>query len=349
MSDAPERLEEKLRYQARSCARLGSPLYAAILEAAADDVLARGPVWPVLAGREDDPGGSALALRLMAAVHRLVLGGRAPELAAHYPSAGGRKGVEGAPAVFLATVERHAGDLRTDVARPLQTNEVGRCAALVGGFLSVARTFGLPLRVLEIGASAGLNLRWDHYRYEARGQTWGPAGSPVRLCAFNTERVPPFDAEATVVERAGCDPSPIDALTEEGRRDLLSYVWADQTSRIRLLRAAVDVARRVPASVETSSAAPWLERRLGKARPDVATVVFHSIVLPYLDEGEQLWLADAISAAGERAGPGSPLAWLRMEPANGQTDVHLTTWPEGETRLIAKSGYHGTAVRWLGD
>ena len=45
---------------------------------------------------------------------------------------------------------------------------------IVGGFLAVAAHTGLPLRTFEVGASAGLNLRWDRFFYEARGATWGP-------------------------------------------------------------------------------------------------------------------------------------------------------------------------------
>jgi hypothetical protein len=79
----------RLRRQARACHALGSPLYSYLLERSADDAEAGGPAWSVLEGHESDPPGSALALRLMGAVHRLVLEGRAPSLAMHYPSAGG--------------------------------------------------------------------------------------------------------------------------------------------------------------------------------------------------------------------------------------------------------------------
>src|SRR5436309_4748184 len=100
-----------LRIQAQWCERLGSPLYASLFTRAADDAEAGGPVFEVLEGREGDELGSALALRFGGAVHRLVLEAKAPELAAFYPSAGGRAEGDAWPA-FRAPVEANAGELR---------------------------------------------------------------------------------------------------------------------------------------------------------------------------------------------------------------------------------------------
>ena len=69
-----------------------SPLYGRVLDAVVDDLRAGGVSARLLGGRGDDPFGSALALRFLGAVHRIVLEGRAPALAAHYPSAGGTEG-----------------------------------------------------------------------------------------------------------------------------------------------------------------------------------------------------------------------------------------------------------------
>lgn len=341
-------LANALTWQAHWCGELGSPLYARLLEAAARDARAHGPVAEVLAGHEDDPPGSALALRLMGSVHRLVLEGRAPGLAAHYPSAGGDAARPGAEAAFLDAVAANVAELRALVERPVQTNEVGRAAALAGGFLEVARATGLPLRCLELGASAGLNLRWDRFRYEARGSVWGPADSPVRLCDFTGEVPPPFDVAAEVVERAGCDRAPVDPTIEEGRLTLTSYVWPDQVARLRLLKGAFAVAQEVPVTVERAAADAWLEGALSEARPGVATVVFHSIVMQYLEEEARARVAETLRAAGERATAEAPLAWLRMEPGADQAEVRLTLWPPGTERRVATSTYHGGAVRWLG-
>jgi len=326
---------------------LGSPLYAALLEAAAQDLVEGGPVWSVLEGREGDDAGSALALRFMGAIHRLVLQGKASALAAHYPSAGGRVG-EGAEGAFLATVEELEDQIRPLLEHPVQTNEVGRAAGLIGGFLTVSERSGLPLRILEIGTSAGLLLRWDHFRYEARGATWGPIDSPVRLCDFNSEVPLPFDQPAEVALRAGCDTKPLDPTSDDGRLTLLSYVWPDQTARIRNLRAALEIAARIPAGVESANAADWLERELAETTPGHATVVYHSIVLQYLSEEDFERVGRAITTAGAAANADAPIAWLRMEPGGEQAQVRLTMWPEGLERLVATCSYHGAAVRWLG-
>src|SRR5437763_1647753 len=80
---------------------------AELLSRAADDVEAGGPCWEALAGHERDPIGSVLALRFVAAVHRLVLRGAVPALAQHYPSAGGEAGGDAWPD-FRAAVAAHA-------------------------------------------------------------------------------------------------------------------------------------------------------------------------------------------------------------------------------------------------
>ena len=82
-------LAQRLRRQAGWCSELGSPMYASLLEAAAQDLERGGPVADVLDPYAGEPGTSALALRFMAAVHRLVLEDELPELGAQYPSTGG--------------------------------------------------------------------------------------------------------------------------------------------------------------------------------------------------------------------------------------------------------------------
>jgi hypothetical protein len=328
-------LPELLRYQADWCGRLGSPLYDDLLTRAATDADAGGPVARVLGPYAQDPKETALAIRLMGAVNRLVLEGEVPAWEAGDPWE-----------VLLAGLEHPRFD--DLIRRPVQTNEVGRTGALLGGFLLVARETGLPLRLLEMGGSAGLNLRWDRYRYELGDARWGSGASPALVRPVLDGPPPPLGGTVTVAERRGCDLRPNDPSSEDGRLTLLSYCWPDQTDRVTLLRAALDIARGLAVAVDEAGAGAWIEARLAEPANDVATVVFHSIFWGYVPRVEQQRIEAALAAAGERATPAAPLAWLRMEPGGEQTEVRLTTWPGGDERLLATAGYHGTPLRWSG-
>ena len=345
MDNARELVASWFRWQAGFCGNLGSPLYERLLNEAAADIEGGGPVWKAVRGMEEDRPESAPQLRFMGAVHRIVLDGRAPELAELYPSAGGRLHIDETWPVFRSVVAANIDELKRTTLIPVQTNEVGRAAALVGGFLTVAVETDLPLRLLECGASAGLLLNWDRYRYEARSEMWGPEDSPVRLCDYNSEKPLPFDVEAEVVERSGCDLNPIDATSEKGRSALLPFVWPDQISRIRFLRGALDIAKQAPPPVEQASAPDWLAGRFEV--PGVATVLYHSIFFQYLEPEEAERFIKVVHEMGARATDDAPFAWLRFEPGGPVAETRLTIWPGGEDRLVATSGYHGTAVRWL--
>lgn len=350
MVDAPtdvERVADVIAFQAAACAQSGSPLYGRVLDAVVDDLRAGGVSARLLGGRSDDPFGSALALRFLGAVHRVVLDGRAPALAAHYPSAGGTEGAD-LVATFLATVEEHEADIAILIEEGVQTNEVGRSAVLVGGYAAVTHRTALPLRILEIGASAGLNLRWDHFAYDTGREVSGDPDSPVRFSGVWVGTPPDLPPRFEVAERSGCDRNPLDATTADGRLTLMSFVWPDQVERFARLEAAIEVARRVPALIDRADADLWLADRLTLPLPGVATVVVHSIVLQYLPRDARARVREVIQAAGERASGGSPLAWLRMEPAGERAELRLTTWPHGEERVLATAGYHGHPI-WWGD
>jgi len=340
---AQETIAGQLQWQADACRMIGSPLYAGLMERAADDVRAGGPTAEILRGHEDDPRFSVLGLRLLGAVNRLVLTGKEPALAEAYASARVTEAWER----LRDVLRRNSAELRDSLVRPVQTNEVGRCAALLFGFLTVAGETGLPLRLLEVGASAGLNLRWDRFAYAADGFAWGAMDSPLRL-EFELEgEVPALPAAVEVAARRGCDANPIDATTPEGRLTLLSFVWPDQPERIARVEAALEIASREPVTLDRETASTWARRMLAEATPGRATVIYHSIVSQYLSDDERTALFDGIREAGERATAAAPLAWLRMEPADDRAKLELTAWPGGEDRLLARVGYHGTPVELL--
>jgi hypothetical protein len=345
----PSRTAQHFARQAEACRRLGSPFTAALLELLLDHLERGSPIGRALQDWPGDPREDALALRLAGGLHALVLSARAPALAAAYPggaAAGERAGLR--PAV-LAALEAHAEFLLAFLERPPQTNEVARAAMLLPGFLTIAADAGLPFALLELGASAGLNLHWDAYHYRLGEAAWGPEDSPVRLAPEWRGRPPPL-AKVAIASRAGCDAAPLDPDDEGDRLRLRAYVWADQTERLERLARALEVAERRPTRIERADAAPWLAARLATPVPDAATVVYHSIVWQYLGDSTKAQVLDALAARGRQANSNSPLCWLRMEPASEprHAELRLTVWPSGAERLLARTDFHGRWIEWLG-
>lgn len=258
-----------------------SPLMVGLLEGAAADWEADGITRAVLGPHADDAPGSALPLRFAAALHRLVLTGQAAELATHYPTAGGTAAPGHAWPAARRTLEQRTAEMCELTGLPCQTNEVGRAVPLLIGLVEVARRTGAPLRLLEIGASAGLNLLLDRFRF---GAAWGPADSPCRLPDPGVE-----PDGVRIADRAGCDPAPLDPTDPEARLRLSASVWGDQVERLARLRGALAVAATSPepAAVEKARAAEWLARRLATRADDSSVpVVWHSITRAYVDPAE---------------------------------------------------------------
>lgn len=349
LSGTPAQLAETFRRQAVGCEALGSPLYAALCHRFADEVERRGPTWDLLAGHADASLGAAYGLRMLGGLHKLALNGDAPELARHFPSTGGDADVDGAWDATSALIVAPPPGLLDALTRPPQTNEVARSASLVGGFLVIAREARMPMHVLEIGSSAGLNLRFDQFRYEQAGRGFGPIDAAVRFDGLWSKGAPPWDAPLEVAQRRGCDLDPIDPASEDGRLTLLSYVWPDQRERFERLRAAIDIAARVAAPVDRAHAPEWLTQQLASPAEDAVTVVFHSVMWQYLPEDVQTEIGRVIEDAGTRASSTAPLAWLRLEPEGDlkYPRLTLTSWPGEEQRLLAKCSFHLGPVTWF--
>jgi len=343
-----ERTAQLLRLQSTACRQIGSPLYADLLARAADDLLVGGPVAEVLAGHLETRPAGVLALRMLGGAHALALSGRAPDLAAWYPSAGGAIDAEpGSPNAWAAlkrTLAEQPDEIRPWLDRPPQTNEVGRAAALIGGLLYLVSRASLSVRLFEVGASAGLNLRADQFCVPGDTSAYGDPGSPVVL-SHGWQGAAPPDSRMEVIERSGGDLAPIDPTSAHGQLTLTAYVWPDQAERLARLRGALAVAGHVPAELRTESATQTVNR-IGLV-PGTWTVVWHSIFRQYLDEAQRAELADGVAALGAAATPRARFAYLYLEQSSsGGCPVVLTTWPGGERQVLGTASPHGIPVRW---
>jgi hypothetical protein len=343
--DSGATLAERMRAHAAD----RTHLYAVLMRAMASDWEAGGPTREICRGWEDSPEGSVVQLRLLAGVFRIVLTGRAPQLEPYYACLGGTAPPDEAWPTFREVLAAHVHELQEALLLAPQTNEVGRSLALLVGLFRVVQRTGLrKIRLLEPGASAGLNLLVDEFRYAGEGWTYGPAGSPLVLTGVVGTVTPrAFD----IVDRRGCDLSPIDLTDDSGGLRLRSFVWPFQVERHHRLEAALLIARDHPVHVDRSAAGEWLELQLDRPSDgDVLTVVWHSITRMYWPPAETERVEAAIAAAGTRR----PVAHVSMEyPTLTSTtgaELRLAVHTPGEAvqiEVLAHVGDHGPPVTLL--
>ncbi len=351
--DAASPLVRVFQVQAEFCRRSGAEFSGAVLAACVPHV--EGALAPFFAPWAGAPYAelidAAIALRLLGALHAVVLDGRNPELAAAYPpTPAPERLAEAAPAAAL----RHAAFITDFMRSPPQTNEVRRAFALAPGFLQLAAETGLPLRCFEIGASAGLNSLWPFFRFRfgeapGEGPGFGDPASSVVLEGGWRGPLPPLPS-LQVVERAACDLHPVRLDDPFQRLRLRAYVWAGQEERLARLQAAMSLAEAHGVQVEAAPAPSWVAARAAP-RGGAATVVFHSVMWQYLSDAEHGQLEAALAAHGARATADAPFAHLAFEPvdrgSHAAHEVRLTTWPGGETRLLARGHPHAHWVEPL--
>ncbi|HWE67467.1 MAG TPA: DUF2332 domain-containing protein, partial [Acidimicrobiales bacterium] len=293
-------LADQFRQFAAAVERDGAVTYAAICRGVAEDP-------ELLALMEQAPLAQRRPNLLLAAVHFLLLGGVAHPLAAHYDTVRLVTGTTRAPpppgadpvAELVADfrdfcLTKRAELLPLIAVRSTQTNEVGRCAALLPALCAIAASYGesQPISLLDLGTSAGLNLLFDRYAYTYRQRADGAVleagadGSPVRLdCTVRGElaALPPL-RPPPVAARAGLDRQPIDPDSEDAARWLLACQWPDNLPRFIRLRAALAIARTTtgrPAIFEGDLVDDLdaVAATIDDSRP---LVVFHSWVAAYL-------------------------------------------------------------------
>ena len=313
------------------------------------------PVYARLAGRLAlDPGPARLffgdppdfhdPLRLFGAVHYLVLTGAAPDA------------LSGDLEDLAAALAAHEDEIRRRIRQDLvQTNEVQRCVALLPAFLTVARETALPVELLELGPSAGLNLLADRYRYVYAEGTWGRSDALLELVADERGRPVPAGLLATSLDvrsRRGIDLAPVDATSEEGYLLLRSFIWPGLEDRDRRLDAAVATLRAEP---ERPQLIPgdYVERLpevLAERPADAVTIVFQTASTGYLPADAAARLRSSLDAAGS---DGRPLAWVstrRHDEREGAVEdayeLELRVWP-GPPRLAAHLDFHGNWLEWL--
>ncbi|NOX73742.1 MAG: DUF2332 family protein [Alphaproteobacteria bacterium] len=340
-------MHEVFEYQAKACAELGSPFTARVLRIASRLLKNDTPVSQRILNWPGDPssGADSVPLRLAGALHSLVLSGQYPDLERLYPP--NPSDDTALSSTIKTAFTTHSDHILHWLNSPPQTNESGRSAPLVAAAHMLVAKYNLPLRLLELGTSAGLNLRWDHVALDLQGRLLGLKNARMTLTP-DWQGVVPETRTLEVISRAGVDLNPLDPTSQNDRLRLLSYIWPDQPDRLRRMKSALDLARDVPACIEKSDAIDWLETQLATPHTGALTVIFNTVAWQYFPPEKQKAGLKLIEAHGRRATRDRPLAWLSMENDGATPGAGLTLrlWPGAQTISLGRADFHGRWVRW---
>jgi len=375
LDDFQRRLAARFRKQQAFAAGY-SPLYSRLFGLLADWLAVETGddplvVWLVQAGF----GRSSfdVPLLLLAGLHRDILGGL-PEvagLARYYPTAGGlgaaddnRLGTE-LRAAILARQKPLAAFIETAA---VQTNETGRGLCWL---LPVLYPGWPVIHLVDLGASAGLNLVAEQRHYQLKAEekgrgtlAIGKGESPQFLVIGQGEWVlPPVRHKLPhIVSRTGCDLAPFSLATDRDELTLAAFVWGDQVERMARLRQGIAALHRVNATgapvrlhpVDLPGELPrFLEEQLAACH-GAPLVLYNTYLTTYLqDKGVSLRPLLAAWAARQA----QPVLWLQWEtpwqgpkpPNFGWVAWSADLWQEGHHWQwhLAWAQPHGTHIQWL--
>jgi hypothetical protein len=343
-----DKAAESFRYYADTIYPDRSPLYVSLAMRVAED-----PELLEVAALAWEK--NALPNLFFGAVHFLLLKGERHQLAAFYPSLNNASRhydyVYPYFRSFVLERKNEIGEIIT--THSVQTNEVGRCAALIPAFALVARQVeNRPLALIEIGSSGGLTLLWDHYhyRYDENLQC-GPPNSPVQIeCQLRGEKRPPVPNRfPEIASRLGVDLNPLDLNDPESVQWLRALVWPEQRKRANQLGRAIEVARQDPPRIIRGDALELLPSLVDRVRSGFHLCVFHSFTLSLASGKPRERLESLLAKVSEKR----YLFQISLEWAKSSETPLLTlaSFNKGAKteKVLAKSQPHGEWIEWLLD
>jgi len=341
----PDVLARRFLHFAEREAAGSSPLYTRLCRHIADDPEA-------LALAANVPPGQPTPNLLLAAVHYLLLSGLKHPLADFYPSLTAAPDLvdDPYPAFHQFCLVRAEEIRKLLLTRRVQTNEVARCACLLPAFALVAQqTQHAPISLIEIGASAGLNLLWDQYGYDyGNGQRYGLLSSPLQIpCALRGDTSPPLPSILpTVAWRMGIDLHPVDIHDPDAVLWLRALIWPEHHERVSRLQQALEVARRSPPRLVAGDALKLLPELAASAPANTTLCIFHSFTVNQFSAEARERLSSLLREISAQR----TTFRISFEELSRATypQLHLITYMgrTGSKQLLAAGSSHGRWLEW---
>jgi hypothetical protein len=307
-----------------------SALYRSLCPAVAGDP----PTLELLTNRRS---GQQASFLLFGAVHYLLLSGAPHPLRAFYPSIVGAaaRDLAAAGPVLIDFCRHYRAELVALIrTRLVQTNVPRRVVGLRFALWAIRQHRTQPVHLIDIGASAGMLLLVDRYRYLIGNTEFGDPHATVTIDSHWRGTQPPPDLNdiAPIASRIGIDLNPLDVTDPTDRRWLRALVWPEDLTEAALLDATLEQLAKDPPTILAGDAidlCPTLNRDLPPGEP---RVVFHSATRMHVPVHRRA----AFDAAIDSIGDGGPLYHVWQEPPSAPHHPY----PGDHSGVIAIHGPH---------
>ncbi|UTF52413.1 DUF2332 domain-containing protein [Natronosalvus rutilus] len=321
-----------------------SPLYETLSLSIADDE-------EILALTGEVPADQPAPNLLFAAVQYLLFERPDEVLADYFPNTSELSKLprEGAYEAFRNFCLSHRDDIISLLqSRRVQTNVISRSSILLPVFEYLSRRCNrIPLGVVEIGPSAGLNLLFDKYGYQyGRYGKYGDPKSPVQLsCEVRGDEEPPLPKELPLLgKRLGIDLNTLDVRNEDDVRWLRALIWPEHEERRNLIEGAVSVARESPPELIEGNALTDLENVCSEVPENEQLCIFNTHVLYQFTVEQQEEFAELFGEIGQSR----DLFWANCEWHGDEPEVRFVEYVDGTKSIDVLALYdsHGRWIEW---
>ncbi len=321
----------------------------------------------VLSIMEATPVGQRRPSLFLAALHREILRHPNEPAARWFPSVTGRPVPEGDPwpSMFGFIVSHRDAIESTLATKSTQTNEPNRSALWWASVREAGLdTNGQPIALIELGSSAGLNLRFDSYHYDFGDRVQrGHTHSEVAISCAIRVGTPPLDASLPpLISRIGIDLEPVGVNDVDAIEWLRACIWAEQTERRSRFNAAVSELRDDPPTMVRGDAVDEMADAIEAVPSGDHVVIIHSWFLTYLRRDRRIALDSIIDTYGrdrtitlisaEASGAHERFVDPGLtgdDPEEFRTVVGMSRWRHGvrTDRVIARCHAHLAWLDWL--
>lgn len=289
----------------------------------------------------------------LAAVHFFVLKNKQALLAQYYPSVTGQKTQAIPFGLFKAFVQQHQhGIIDLLQHRIVQTNVITRCNYLMPVFSNLLSSANGPATIIDIGASAGLNLNFDRYEYYYNNEkVYG--NSRVKLhCQIKAGKVPTIKPFKNPIEKIGIDQHLIDVTNTDDLIWLQALIWPDQTERFLMLKEALNAPNLSEIKRIAGDTVADFKNIIEAVDPYALLIISATHVLYQFTDKLLLEFYNFLDAIGQNRNfyflSAEATEAARLKYGVHHTAVVLTTYKNKlkQETLIAETNGHGNWIKW---